>query len=371
MSAGFVRAGHEVVFAAEKWAKARLVYNQNHFRGAVDLDLSDIIDAAHTVSRSDPDLIVGGPPCQDFSAAGARVESTRADLTLAFAEIVRACRPTWFVMENVPEAGKSSAWRAARGRLGSAEYGLTEVVLDASLYGVPQLRKRRFLIGRQGAEDGFLEETLNEDATASAITVREYLGNEFGLEYYYRHPRHWGRKAIFSIDEPAATVRSTNRPIPPKYTSHPNDAAPFRGVRPLTSRERSRLQTFEREYQFDDDLWQWEFDLMVANAVPVKLAEVVGSAISRYEEGRAVSSPERDFRNWLKEKFNFTDRSAGNVLSRLKRVRRFLKVDAIEADAGSLDRNLSAIPEFKALTPSVKSQLRRAVQLHREFLNAP
>jgi DNA (cytosine-5)-methyltransferase 1 len=141
MTAGFQMAGHEVVFAAENWDRARLVYDANFQHAATRLDLSDIVAAAHAVSMECPDIIVGGPPCQDFSVAGLRAEAERANLTLGFAEIVRSVRPAWFVMENVPAAAISRAWRAAKARLRSAGYGMTEIVLDASLYGVPQLRR--------------------------------------------------------------------------------------------------------------------------------------------------------------------------------------------------------------------------------------
>lgn len=213
MSAGFQAVGHEVVFAAEKWARARLVYDANFDHAATPFDLSDVVNASFVVSRERPSIIVGGPPCQDFSIAGLRTETERSNLTVGFAEIVRASLPTWFVMENVPAAGDSRAWRTARARLRNAGYGLTEAVLDASRYGVPQQRKRRFLIGRLGESDEFLAPRLKDCEAQAPLTVRQYLGEEFGVEYYYRHPRHWGRRAIYSLDEPAATVRSTNRPF--------------------------------------------------------------------------------------------------------------------------------------------------------------
>jgi DNA (cytosine-5)-methyltransferase 1 len=61
-----------------------------------------------------PDIIIGGPPCQDFFSAGKRVEDSRATLTEDYAKIVTAVRPRWFVMENVARAQKSTAYTAAR-----------------------------------------------------------------------------------------------------------------------------------------------------------------------------------------------------------------------------------------------------------------
>src|SRR5262249_40119591 len=84
----------------------------------------DVVETAFAVSRESAQVIVGDPPCQDFSVAGLRTEAAYADLTVAFAEVVRACRPLWFLMENVPAAASSRAWAIARRRLRAAGYGL-------------------------------------------------------------------------------------------------------------------------------------------------------------------------------------------------------------------------------------------------------
>jgi DNA (cytosine-5)-methyltransferase 1 len=368
LSNGFHAAGHEVVFAADSWSRARLAYDANFDRASSRLDLSDVIEGAHAVSQRSPDIIVGGPPCQDFSVAGLRTEAENADLTVGFTEIVRACRPLWFVMENVPAATSSRAWAIARRRFSNAGYGLTELTLDSSFYGVPQIRKRVFMIGRLGVEeDGFLDVDILLHKNDVALTVREYLDDELGVEFYYRHPRHWDRRAIYSIDEPAATVRSTNRPIPPKYKSHPLDKAPIEGVKPLTCYQRARLQTFQREFVFDKSLAVWEVDMMVANAVPVRLAQVLAECIMDYEV-MLETSCEKVFRAWLREGQSYTDLSAGNVVSRLNRVRKLIgpvsrfndTLDAVHA----LEKN----SEFSAFSTSVKSQLKRAIHLHSEFL---
>jgi DNA (cytosine-5)-methyltransferase 1 len=329
--------------------------------------LSDVIEAAHAVSRKSPEIVVGGPPCQDFSAAGLRTEAENADLTVAFAEIVRTCRPLWFVMENVPAAVSSRAWAIARRRFSTVGYGLTELTLDASLYGVPQLRKRVFMIGRRDENDGFLEGDVEGEKAGRALTVREYLGSEFGVKFYYRHPRHWGRRAIYSIDEPAATVRSTNRPIPPKYTTHPLDAAPIDGVKPLNCFQRSRLQTFPPDFAFDKSLAPVEVDLMVANAVPVNLAEVLADCIVDYEVKREMSL-EKDFRAWVRETQCYTDGSAGNVVSRLNRVRKLIGPLMRFHDTLNAVHALEKVPEFSRFSSSVKSQLKRAIDLHSEFV---
>ena len=367
MSSGFQQSGHEIVFAAEHWSRARLVYDSNFDHASTALDLSDVVESASAVGRVDAELIIGGPPCQDFSAAGLRTEAERADLTWHFAEIVRACRPTWFVMENVPEAGNSRAWSVARARLTNAGYGITEEVLDASLFGVPQLRKRRFLIGRLGEAEQFLSDHLSDWQSDVPLTVRGYLGEELEVEHYYRHPRHWGRRAIYSIDEPAATVRSTNRPISPKYTAHPQDSAPIEDAKLLTSTQRARLQTFGADFEFDCDLFQHEIDLMVANAVPVRLAERVANAISDYEQSRTGRPLDNDFKSWLCARQDYTERSAGNMISRLKRARRMIGSQQAFSDSRDEVHALQKNTEFLGLSVSVRSQLKKALLLHGEF----
>ena len=114
-------------------------------------------------------------------------------------------------------------------------------------------------------------------------------------------------------------------------------------------------------------MFQHEIDLMVANAVPVRLAECVGNAIGDFEEMRSVQPSEKSFRVWLREQHDYTERSAGNVLSRLKRARRIIGCDQGFGDSRDEVHVLQKAPEFYTLSTSVKSQLKKAVLLHGEF----
>lgn len=293
LSLGFAQAGFEIVAAYDNWERALECYRANLPHPAFLLDLSDVERAIEHASRFAPEVVIGGPPCQDFSHAGRREEGERAELTLAFARIVAGLRPLAFVMENVDRTPKSEAYAEARKTLKEAGYGLTEEVLDASLCGVPQRRKRFFAIGVLGAEDGFLLPLLRARLARRPLTVREYMGDEIDFEYYYRHPRNYNRRGIYSIDEPAPTVRGVNRPMPPGYRGHPQDPVPpGPGVRALTTEERARIQTFPRG-------WKWvgaktEVEQMIGNAVPPELARFVGEALRDYlEERRAERAPLR------------------------------------------------------------------------------
>lgn len=283
MSRGFENAEHEVVAAFEYWDDAVACYKANFNHQVFQQDLSNYIESADMIRNFRPDMIIGGPPCQDFSHAGKRTEGDRADLTLAYAEIIRRVTPRWFVMENVDRSRNSTAYSKARKVFKDAGYGLTEKVLDASLCGVPQKRKRFFCIGLMGAEDGFLEEFIERRIAQTPMTVREYFGDRLGVEYYYRHPRNYSRRAIFSIDEPAPTIRGVNRPVPRGYTGHPNDVAPVsEELRELTTLERAQIQTFPEDYNWVGN--KTTMEQMIGNAVPVKLAEFVGTVIREYDE---------------------------------------------------------------------------------------
>lgn len=280
MSLGFQRAGFEIVAAFDAWEEAIRCYSDNFDHPALQLDLSDVAIAVREISSLSPDIIIGGPPCQDFSSAGKRVEDRRADLTMAFSKIVTAIRPRAFVMENVERARLSKAYSKARNVFVKAGYHLNEIVLDASFYGVPQARKRFFCIGTiEDYSDAVLQhlESLSSD---SKMTVREYLGDEFGVERYYRHPRNYSRRAIYSIDEPSPTVRGVNRPVPPGYPGHPLDAGKVtKSLRPLTTLERARIQTFPLDFRFEGS--KSNLELLIGNAVPVELAKSVGQALFR------------------------------------------------------------------------------------------
>ncbi|MBS7787681.1 DNA cytosine methyltransferase [Flavobacterium sp. CYK-55] len=285
LSLGLENAGFNVLAAYENWNAAVSIYQQNFNHPVFEFDLSDVNGAINHINQFNPDIIVGGPPCQDFSSAGKRNENgTRGDLTISYAQIITGVMPEWFLMENVDRINKTEIFVEAKRLLKEAGYGFTEMVLDASKCGVPQKRKRMFLIGQLGAVDNFLAETLLQGQSRNSMTIRDYLGEHLEIEHYYRHARSYARRGIFSIDEPSPTVRGVNRPIPPKYVSHPGDSTrDLEFVRPLTSLERSYIQTFPRTFNWNG-LNKTTLEQIIGNAVPVNLATYVGNCIMTYRE---------------------------------------------------------------------------------------
>ena len=104
---------------------------------------------------ADVDLLCGGTPCQSFSVAGLRkgLADPRGNLMLTFGAIAAKYRPRWLVWENVPGVLSSNGGRdfgAFLGMLGQLGYGFAYRVLDAQYFGVPQRRRRVFVVGCLG-----------------------------------------------------------------------------------------------------------------------------------------------------------------------------------------------------------------------------
>ena len=290
LSLGFAQAGFDVVAAIENWLPAATIYRANFpDHPVIAQDLSDTAATLQIIAELAPDIIVGGPPCQDFSSAGKRDESLgRADLTIKYAQLIEAYRPAYFLMENVARAAKSQAFRDALAIFNRAGYGLSIHVLDAAYCGAPQLRKRLIVVGSKTDADGFLDVALLSHLSEQPLTVREYFGSQLDFTHYYRHPRSYARRGVFSVDEPSPTIRGVNRPIPKGYPGHPGDsAAVSAALRPLTTRERALIQTFPADFALPGS--KTDVEQVIGNAVPVALAAYVARHLRAHITGTSVA----------------------------------------------------------------------------------
>ena len=105
------------------------------------------------------DLLVGGTPCQSFSCAGLRggLGDDRGNLALEFFRLVDRARPTWVVWENVFGVLSTHGGRdfgSILGALAELGYGFAYRILDAQFFGVPQRRRRVFVVGHSGGWQG-------------------------------------------------------------------------------------------------------------------------------------------------------------------------------------------------------------------------
>lgn len=118
-------------------------------------NLGDMTRIRGEVCRGSVDLLVGGTPCQGFSIAGKRggLADIRSGLAMHFVRLVAEIKPKWFLWENVPGAFSTAAGRdfgTFIRALDGVGYHLAWRVLDAQFFGVPQRRRRIFLVGHSG-----------------------------------------------------------------------------------------------------------------------------------------------------------------------------------------------------------------------------
>ena len=137
-----------------KEAKCRAAAIRNVIALPADGDVINAGDftriGAHDVGAID--LLAGGTPCQSFSIAGKRagLDDARGNLTIEFARLAGRLRPLWLVWENVPgvlSIDDGRTFGAFLGMLVELGYGIAYRVLDAQYFGVPQRRRRVFVVG--------------------------------------------------------------------------------------------------------------------------------------------------------------------------------------------------------------------------------
>jgi len=289
LSLGFQTAGFEVLSGYDNWLCAVDTYRANMGHDAHLLDLGDVglsikTLEEHLSGREPMPAIIGGPPCQDFSSAGKRQEGARADLTEKYAQIVAHFNPPFFVMENVARAQHAAAFESALSIMEAAGYTIRYQVIDSSRVGVPQIRKRLITFGSKSQEfANCVADALLENQSDQQMTIRQYfeevLDHPLDVDYYYRHPRSYARRGIFSIDEPSPTIRGVNRPIPSGYPGHRGDAGPIEAARPLTTEERALIQTFPESFTWVGS--RTNIEQMIGNAVPVELGTYIATQIAK------------------------------------------------------------------------------------------
>jgi DNA (cytosine-5)-methyltransferase 1 len=155
-SLGLMQAGLEVDLAVDIDRDACDTYSSNikqNVTWCADLSMitpDQLLERSH-LNRDEVDLIIGGPPCQGFSSAGARDwTDPRNVLIRNFVEIVTSLKPTWFIMENVEgllTANKGIFLIEAIMQFLKAGYWIRTRKVYMEKYGLPQKRKRVFVVG--------------------------------------------------------------------------------------------------------------------------------------------------------------------------------------------------------------------------------
>lgn len=277
------------------------------------------------------ELVAGGPPCQPFSVAGKQLSyDDDRDMVPQFIRAVDEAKPQTFLMENVPGLTskrhanylQSITEKLANSGLG---YDVYTILLNSADYGVPQKRRRVFIIGLPSGLK-FLEPkpTHGNNANKPYLTSGEALKNtprdepNNSIVTYAKNPvlrpSPWagllinGKGRPINLDAPSPTIPASaggNRThiydperILYKYHTHLSNGGKPRqgivmGVRRITVRESARLQTFPDEFIFTGA--KSNKYTQVGNAIPPLLANAVSNAVinSLGEEIAMPTSPEQ------------------------------------------------------------------------------
>ena len=259
------------------------------------------------------DFVIGGPPCQSFSAAGRRasgvtgINDARGTLFEEYVRILTCLKPKGFLFENVygiTGANDGAAWREIQTRFANAGYRIASRVLDAADFGVPQHRERMFIVGTRSAPFRFPRPTHGPDSAGSrgyyaaelAVTDAPGPVPPFGIKGRYGdllpeipaglnysffteklgHPRPlfaWRSKFsdfLYKADPrvPVRTIKAQGG----QYTG------PFHwDSRPFSIGELKRLQTFPDNYTITGG--RQKVVHQIGNSVPPQLARCLAMAI--------------------------------------------------------------------------------------------
>ena len=162
----------------DKFSSAVLAHHWPTIPNLGDITRDNFIEQA----RPRPiNVLVGGTPCQSFSVAGLRkgMDDDRGNLSLQFCRIVDALQPQWVVYENVPgvlSSGKGRDFGSIVGALVEIGYDIAWRILDAQYFGVPQRRRRVFLVGHLGQRRGAAAVLFERESIKGHIAPRRKTG---------------------------------------------------------------------------------------------------------------------------------------------------------------------------------------------------
>jgi DNA (cytosine-5)-methyltransferase 1 len=287
---------------------------------------SDIRQANFSSYKGKVQLVYGGPPCQPFSSGGLRrAASDERDMIPEFIRVVREVQPPAFLMENVPglTAGDRQAYlETVINQLEDLGFLVNWKVLNAVDFGVPQKRRRLFVVGLRHARFCFPEPTYGPAGRLPHVAVRDVLPpHQIGEPnpsrvFYARNPDlrpspfdgHVYNGGGRPIDRalPCHTILASaggnkthffdDQGLVPEYHRHllaggkPREGT-LPGARRLTVLESAIIQTFPQDMVFSGPRSSQYHQ--VGDAVPPLLAEVLGRAVlEQLTERQALKDPD-------------------------------------------------------------------------------
>ena len=308
---GFEKAGFEIPVANEFDSGIWETYEANHKGRLIKGDIRNIKDSDFP---DEVDGIIGGPPCQSWSEAGALrgISDPRGQLFYEYIRILNSKKPRFFLAENVSGMLAGRHKEAVSGFLklfDEAGYDVQFKLLNANDYGVAQDRKRVFYVGfrkdlhvrfefPQAHEEKPVFSDVIWDLKDTAIPAREnnqtngtacaFPNHEYYVGSY--SPIFMSRNRVRAWNEPAFTVQASGRQcqlhpqaprMPKQGDKHVFAPGSEQLYRRLTVRECARVQGFPDDFVFHYTNVDYGYK-MIGNAVPVELAYSMAMQIKKY-----------------------------------------------------------------------------------------
>jgi len=322
LTLGLTAAGVETVCAVEveEYRTRTFALHTPH----AEIITSDIRRVEFKKYRGEVQLVYGGPPCQPFSSGGLR--KSHADdrnMIPEFLRVVEEVQSPAFLMENVPGLVAGDRFRYLSQVIGQFEdlgFQVAWKVINAAEYGVPQKRRRLFLVGLRDTPFEFPEPTHGPNRPYPLVRVRDVLPEEQVGESnpakvcYAKNPDlrpspydgqlfNGGGRPI-NLDEPCHTILASaggNKTqfldtlgLVPEYHRHLREGGKPRtgtlpGARRLTVKESALIQTFPEDMEFcGPKSAQYH---QVGDAVPPLLALAIGRAVLKYLNREQTDRP--------------------------------------------------------------------------------
>lgn len=290
-SEGFTNHNFEILAGVDIDEDSISTFKSNHNTEAHREDLSKIkADELLDTIDIDPkniDAIIGGPPCQGFSQAGDRdPDDDRNDLVKNYFDIIDSIDPNFFVMENVRAITyerNSHIIEYIIDRINECGYNYKYDVLNAANFGIPQTRKRIFVIGMKNYDPCLPNPTHSKNQWVGVDDVIDVPEGQIVSSYGTQETLR-GNRNTRDISQPSYTLRATRCLIdiisndyePPENKENIPSITDARIYR-FDESDAARIQSFPDNYDFTGNLTSQR--RQIGNAVPPELSSAIAKKI--------------------------------------------------------------------------------------------
>jgi len=387
---GFEKEGFDILWALDHDHCAVETYRKNFGDRIINKDIVEV-DFSKV---PDCDVILGGFPCQDFSVIWSRpgIHGQRGDLYRHFVRAVSVKQPKIFVAENVKgllSANKGKAIKQIMNDFESLGYRIFPHVYNFADYGVPQFRERLVMVGiRNDIDSEFLvpEPTYGPNKKLPYVSAEKALKNVEKIKINNERMNIADKtKRMLELIPPGGNFESIPKTSPlyvkglishvyrrlhkdkPSYTIIASGGGGtwtyhYSEPRPLTNRERARIQSFPDDFAFVGSVA--EVRKQIGNAVPPEGVRPIAREIRKILENHMnVSKPKKVIEN-----FNWMQRE-------IKADRHRIQLDMIDSLSklgfpnwrGIETYSMDEINKFISENKILSNEIKKIIKEHYKF----